>query len=285
MCRCIDVQFVLGLCLERLGTSNGAHRRCRRGALCDQQVNALDSVCFARSSYANAWCNAVTRIAFSRPRGGMCRPICDLAFAYTRSFWHGLDRWKAGCFDFEECLLSVYCQVNIVTLQIVESWTIISDDPVFVTVVRQAVVRQSAARPPQSLSWKLGLGFLAQDTSKLQVVVGPDIPPWCRTCSEYGGHSEDFFAPNVSLVDPSSVLLAPDRWATLALDRAAPADGSHPEWLGHWPTPGAQPGLRVAIDPHLPCRIQTTSSSVSWWSRPVQERRMRPRQWAISAVR
>ena len=67
----------------------------------------------------------------------------------------GLGQVEAGCLDFEESLLSVYYQVNIATVKNVESWTIISDDPVFVTVVRQ-----SAARPPQPFSWKLVLEFL-----------------------------------------------------------------------------------------------------------------------------
>ena len=67
------------------------------------------------------------------------------------------------------------------------------------------------------------------------------------------GHSEDVFAPDVSLVDPLSVLLARGRWTTLALDRAALADG--PEWFGLWPQPGAQLGLRVAIDDRPPASM------------------------------
>ena len=84
---------------------------------------------------------------------------------------------EAGCFDFEEYLLLVYYQVNIATSKTVEWWTIISDQPVFVTVVSQ-----SATRPLQPFS-----SWPKTRRSCYCVLVRPDIPHQRRTCFEYGG--------------------------------------------------------------------------------------------------
>ena len=196
MCRCIDVQFVHGWCPERISTSCRAHRLCRRGAFATTlgfDVPAQRPSSRSTHSAVSALPVRVTptlgaisfcRVPFSSPRRCKGRDVSPALRSGV--CLHSLVSARPGqvessCFDFEEYLLSGYYQVNIAILRIVESWTLISNDPVFVTVVRQ-----SAAGLPQSFSWKLWLGFLAQDTSKLQVRgCGTNIPHRCRTCCEY----------------------------------------------------------------------------------------------------
>ena len=99
---------------------------------------------------------------------------------------------------------------------------------------------------------------MAQGTPKFQVHnFGARQTPSVQNVLRILEHSEDVFAPCVSLVDPLSVLLARGRWAKLALDRAALADALHPEWFGHWPPRGAQLGLRVVIGDRFPVKLNS----------------------------
>ena len=116
------------------------------------------------------------------------------------------------------------------------------------------------------------------------------------------GHSGDVFAPYVSLGGPLSVLLARGRWATLALDRAAPAHG-HRDWRpqgarldGHPPAPmlnslnfverflveRAQAGAEDVAEAagHLRCQV-TDSHQINYVLKDADRHR---RTWTGKAV-
>ena len=145
---------------------------------------------------------------------------------------------EAGCFDVEECLLSVCYHVKIATARL---WSRGASFPTTLCSWHWCASRLWGLRSPSH----------GNSGSELQVrSCGTRHATSVQNVLRIWEHSGDVFAPYVSLGGPLSVLLARSRWATLALDRAVLAGGSHPEWFGHWPPPGAQLGLRVAIDDH-----------------------------------
>ena len=88
--------------------------------------------------------------------------------------------------------------MNIATLEIVLSSTIISDD----SCVRDsgAPSRQRDLRSPSHGNSVLGSWRRTRRCCKCVLVV-PDIPLRCRTCFRIWRHREDVFAPYVSRVD------------------------------------------------------------------------------------